>query len=231
MSAALWRSSNLSELDLCTEKSSILFDSPLHSIITLKGMFRGFYPIRQPLYCSPRHCKPVVRTAVLRVTRNETLAEKKRHTGLVTAFAVGIILLVVTWDWDSLLMILGIGLPAFQVAGGVVDFMMAISMLNAEESPMKQTPEEHKERAHGAIVPLAIPIIAGPGTQYNHRQRQSVPRHPQSGFHQQLPLFLWPLQWASSSTLLRTWKVYCKSVFTPSSALGVSSWRPFQSKF
>lgn len=102
--------------------------------------------------------------AVLRVTRNQTLAEK-RHTGLVSAFAVGIILLIVTWIGTPLLVILGIGLPAFQVAGGVVIFMMAISMLNAEESPMKQTPEEHKERQGdmGAIVPLAIPIIAGPG--------------------------------------------------------------------
>jgi multiple antibiotic resistance protein len=38
-------------------------------------------------------------------------------------------------------------------------------MLNAEESPMKNTPEEQKEKQSdlGAIVPLAIPIIAGPG--------------------------------------------------------------------
>lgn len=62
-------------------------------------------------------------------------------------------------------MILDIGLPAFQVAGGVVIFMMALSMLNAEESPMKQTPDEQKDKQRdmSAIVPLAIPIIAGPG--------------------------------------------------------------------
>lgn len=102
--------------------------------------------------------------AVLRVTRNMNLSEK-RHTGLVSAFAVGIILLVVTWIGTPLLMILGIGLPSFQVAGGVVLFLMSLSMLSAEESPMKHTPEEQKERQSemGAIVPLAIPIIAGPG--------------------------------------------------------------------
>ncbi len=62
-------------------------------------------------------------------------------------------------------MILGIHLAAFQVAGGFVLFMMSISMLNAEESSIKQSPEELKERRGdaGAIVPLAIPIIAGPG--------------------------------------------------------------------
>jgi multiple antibiotic resistance protein len=62
-------------------------------------------------------------------------------------------------------LLLGIKLPAFQVAGGVVLFILALSMLNAEESPIKQTVEEVKERKSesGAIVPLAIPIIAGPG--------------------------------------------------------------------
>jgi multiple antibiotic resistance protein len=102
--------------------------------------------------------------AVLRITRNQSLAEK-RHTGLVTAFAVGIILLVVTWIGTPLLMIFGISLPSFQVAGGVVLFMMSLSMLNAEESSMKNNPEEQKEKKSelGAIVPLAIPIIAGPG--------------------------------------------------------------------
>lgn len=102
--------------------------------------------------------------AVLRITRNQSL-EEKRRIGLISAFAVGVILLVVTWAGIPLLMLFGIKLPAFQVAGGIVLFMMALSMLNAEESPIKQTPEEQKERrtSSGAIVPLAIPIIAGPG--------------------------------------------------------------------
>ena len=103
--------------------------------------------------------------AVLKITRNQSLSEKKR-TGLITAFAVLMILLVTTWVGTPLLMILGIKLPAFQVAGGVIIFMMAMSMLNAEESLIKHNPEEHKNKIlgdTGAIVPLAIPIIAGPG--------------------------------------------------------------------
>lgn len=102
--------------------------------------------------------------AVLRLTRGQSFEEKKK-TGLVTASAVGIILLVTAWIGTPLLMILGIELPAFQVAGGVVIFMLALSMLNAEESPLKHTAEEQKEKQNdlGAIVPLAMPIIAGPG--------------------------------------------------------------------
>lgn len=102
--------------------------------------------------------------AVLRFTRNQTFEEKK-NTGLVAASAVGIILLVTAWIGTPLLMVLGIQLPAFQVAGGVVIFMLALSMLSAEESPIKHSTEEQKEKQAdmGAIVPLAMPIIAGPG--------------------------------------------------------------------
>jgi multiple antibiotic resistance protein len=103
-------------------------------------------------------------TVVLRITRNLSLSEK-RQTGLTTAFTVGVILLTVTWVGEPLLLVLGIQLPAFQVAGGVVLFMMALSMLNAEESSIKQSPDEQKDKHAdlGAIVPLAMPIIAGPG--------------------------------------------------------------------
>jgi multiple antibiotic resistance protein len=102
--------------------------------------------------------------AVLRITAHQGL-EEKRQTGITTAFAVGIILLVSTWIGTPLLMILGIKLAAFQIAGSLVLFFMAFAMLNAEESPIKANPEEHHEKRSnvGAIVPLAIPIIAGPG--------------------------------------------------------------------
>ena len=118
--------------------------------------FIGLLVIANPLSALP---------ALLRITRNQTLTEKRR-TGLITAFAVLIIMLTATWIGTPLLMILGIQLPSFQVAGGIIIFLMSLSMLNAEESPIKQTIEEQKEKRAGdigAIVPLAIPIIAGPG--------------------------------------------------------------------
>ncbi len=117
--------------------------------------FIGLLVIANPLSALP---------AVLKVTRSLTLTEK-RQTGLTAAFAVCIILLVVTWVGSPLLLLLGIELPAFQVAGGVVLFMLALSMLNAEESSIKHSPDEQKSKPSdfGAIVPLAIPIIAGPG--------------------------------------------------------------------
>lgn len=121
------------------------------------NFFTGLLVVASPLSALP---------AVLRITSHQSVPEK-RKTGLVCACAVGVILLIVTWIGAPLLMILGIRLPAFQVAGGVVVFLMALSMLNAKASPIKQTVEEGKEKISsvesGAVVPLAIPIIAGPG--------------------------------------------------------------------
>lgn len=101
--------------------------------------------------------------AVLRITRSQSLKEK-RLTGLIASLSSLLILLIVTWVGTPLLMILGIQLPSFQVAGGVVLFILALSMLNAEESSIKHNPDEKDKQSDlGAVVPLAIPIIAGPG--------------------------------------------------------------------
>jgi multiple antibiotic resistance protein len=111
--------------------------------------------------CSPFSALP----ALLALTHGLSDEEKKR-TGLVAGVGVGAILVAMTWIGGPLLDFLGITVPAFQVAGGFVVFMLALSMLNAETSRMKQTAEDQNESKHRhsiAIVPLAIPIMAGPG--------------------------------------------------------------------
>ncbi|MBV8223491.1 MAG: MarC family protein, partial [Candidatus Eremiobacteraeota bacterium] len=62
---------------------------------------------------------------------------------------------------------LGITLPAFQIAGGILLFLIAVDMLFARKTGTKQTDEETREGAEAenpAIFPLAVPMIAGPGT-------------------------------------------------------------------
>jgi multiple antibiotic resistance protein len=62
---------------------------------------------------------------------------------------------------------LGITLPAFMIAGGILLFLIAIDMLFARPTRAKSTLEEEKEAAAGenpAVFPLAVPMIAGPGT-------------------------------------------------------------------
>jgi multiple antibiotic resistance protein len=131
------------------------YGSRLMDLSEFANYFVALLVVANPLSALP---------AVLGITRNMSVEEKKR-TGITSAVAVGVILLIATWIGTPLLMVLGIRLPAFQVAGGFILFLMALSMLNAEESPIKQTPDESKERRSdsSAVVPLAIPIIAGPG--------------------------------------------------------------------
>lgn len=66
-----------------------------------------------------------------------------------------------------LLHYLGITLSAFLIAGGILLFLIAIDMLFARPTGAKRTAEEEREAAqteNPAVFPLAIPMIAGPGT-------------------------------------------------------------------
>ena len=62
---------------------------------------------------------------------------------------------------------LGITLPAFTIAGGALLFLISVDMLFGRRTGAKPTPEEEREGAEStnpAVFPLAVPMIAGPGT-------------------------------------------------------------------
>lgn len=66
-----------------------------------------------------------------------------------------------------LLHYLGITLQAFLIAGGILMFLIAIDMLFARPTGAKRTEEEERQAAlteNPAVFPLAVPMIAGPGT-------------------------------------------------------------------
>jgi multiple antibiotic resistance protein len=61
----------------------------------------------------------------------------------------------------------GITLPAFRIAGGVVLGLIGLDMLRGQRSPTKETPGEAMEGAEkedAGIIPLGIPMLAGPGS-------------------------------------------------------------------
>jgi multiple antibiotic resistance protein len=83
------------------------------------------------------------------------------------AVAVFLVLAVAAFSGDVLLRFIGASLPAFQVGGGIVLLLMALSMLNAQLSPQQHRPEETAEagdRAALGVVPIAMPLLVGPGS-------------------------------------------------------------------
>jgi multiple antibiotic resistance protein len=62
--------------------------------------------------------------------------------------------------------LLGITLPAFQTAGGVILLLVGLDMVQARRSGTKETPGEVEEavvKSDAGIVPLGMPMLAGPG--------------------------------------------------------------------
>ncbi|MEE9445748.1 MAG: MarC family protein [Cocleimonas sp.] len=101
----------------------------------------------------------------LALTQGDSIAER-RHTARLTAFSVGLILVIAAFAGEAILSFFGIGLPSFRVGGGILVLLMAISMLQAKQSRIRQSPSEAEyaeEKDHVAVVPLAIPLMAGPG--------------------------------------------------------------------
>ncbi len=76
------------------------------------------------------------------------------------------ILFVFAFVGRYLLSALGITVPAFSIAGGILLLLISIDMLFGRTSRTKETPEEGMEALLGSdisVFPLAIPIVAGPG--------------------------------------------------------------------
>ena len=83
-----------------------------------------------------------------------------------TAVATASILTVAALAGERVLRFFGVGIPAFRVGGGILVLLIAIAMLRARQPRTKHTPEEAHESAEKedvAVVPLAIPLLAGPG--------------------------------------------------------------------
>jgi multiple antibiotic resistance protein len=77
-----------------------------------------------------------------------------------------IVLIAFAAGGRSLLNSLGITVPAFSIAGGILLLLIAIDMLFARKSRTRETPEEAAEALQSSdvsVFPLAIPILSGPG--------------------------------------------------------------------
>lgn len=74
-----------------------------------------------------------------------------------------VVLLAFLVGGQVLLEALGLGLGSFQIAGGIVLFLFALTMIFGEAKPAREIEEAERDHLAGAVFPLAIPSIASPG--------------------------------------------------------------------
>jgi multiple antibiotic resistance protein len=103
--------------------------------------------------------------AFLAMTPGNTPEERARMARLACTVATGI-LLFFSLTGMTIFKVFGITLPAFQIAGSLLLLLIALDMLRARRSTMKETIEEKEAgltKEDIAITPLAVPMLAGPG--------------------------------------------------------------------
>jgi len=101
----------------------------------------------------------------LAITQNADAARRRRmaRKGAITCF---IVLTSFAVAGQLIFKMFGITLPAFEIAGGLILLLIGLDMLEARRSPTQEThgdAEEAAAKEDAGIVPLGIPMLAGPG--------------------------------------------------------------------
>lgn len=103
--------------------------------------------------------------AFIAMTPNDPPATKLRMARLACWVAAGVLMLFAAAG-KIVFRVMGITLPAFQIAGSILLLRIALDMLYAKRSPARETEEEVAAGAAKddiAITPLGVPMLAGPG--------------------------------------------------------------------
>lgn len=93
-------------------------------------------------------------------------ALRRSSAARIAALTVLGVLGVTVFLGEAILGLFGISLASFSVGGGILLLLLAVSMMQARPTPLRQTEEEAEEAAERdsvGVVPLGIPLLAGPG--------------------------------------------------------------------
>ena len=121
--------------------------------------------------------------AVLAMTPNDTAEQRIRTARLACCVTAGVLLLF-SVAGQLVFKVMGITMPAFQIAASILLLMVALDMVRAQRSRVQETREETKagtEKTDIAVTPLAIPMLAGPGaistTILLQNEAKDIPQH------------------------------------------------------
>lgn len=116
-------------------------------------VFMGFFAIMNPIANTP---------IFLGLVEGEDKASKRKiaKTASFTAF---IIVVAFIFAGKYIFELFGITIPAFKITGGILIFYVGFEMLMSKKSAIHSNANS-EDKSNLAISPLAIPILAGPGT-------------------------------------------------------------------
>jgi multiple antibiotic resistance protein len=109
---------------------------------------------------------PIGNIPLFLTTTQKWTANRRSHAARLAAITVFAVLFVAALLGEKILRLFGISLASFSVGSGLLLMMLAVSMLQARTSLLRQTPEEAEEAAEWdalGAVPLGVPLLAGPG--------------------------------------------------------------------
>lgn len=122
------------------------------------AVFASFFAIMNPILNTP---------IFISLTKGLSKAEKKRVAAKSTVVAF-LIILVLSFFGKMIFQMFGLTLPAFRITGGILVFLLGIELLHGKSSKSKEPVDEEESEEDTqlalALTPLAIPILAGPGT-------------------------------------------------------------------
>jgi multiple antibiotic resistance protein len=91
-------------------------------------------------------------------------SEQRRRTAIRSIATAAITLVVLAFAGHIVLRFLGIGLPAFRIAGGLLLLLLSVDMVFARQSGIRSTTaaetEEAEDSTDVAVFPLAIPLTS-----------------------------------------------------------------------
>jgi multiple antibiotic resistance protein len=109
---------------------------------------------------------PIGNVAIFAGMVADRLAADRRSIAIRCSIAVAVILVVTVWAGEFVLKLFGVVIFSLQVAGGLMIMLISLSMLQSRQSAIhdaKNNEETAASEQDIAIVPLAMPMIAGPG--------------------------------------------------------------------
>lgn len=115
---------------------------------------------------------------------------RKRQFAKNVALTVTIALLIAAFLGMPLLALLGVSLGAMQVGGGVIVLLLAVAMVLGKETSFKGASTANGDTAPtAAIVPLAVPLLAGPAA-FSYVMANSSWHHSADLIHVVVPILL-----------------------------------------